>query len=494
MARSLIQKLGGFFAIAWIGIIAAIVFAQRIIQLPIRISLNYNEGWNAYHAAHAFGPETLYPSLSASFSNNYPPASFYIVGGLGQIIGDNIIAGRIISLLSLGAIALGIAWIITNRSKQITLGVFTGLFFLVTFGNYFSKYVAINDPQMLAHAIQMGALVWIMKQSAEEKTIVSITGPSLLVGASLLVKHNLLALPAAIALWLFIYKRRSAFVFAAIVTAVIVVSFAFFHLIYGPNFLIGLLKAPRTYTLLGGLVRINRWLAPQGWLVGLGLMVVARQWRNRDVQLIGLFAGFSVCLGLAIAGGAGINYNAIFDLTISLCLLSGWALMSLDSGLLNRVNTGVSTQSRTTWRLSEQQLAGITALSLIFLLLLPTKLQTLITIESTTPALTAQATEDIALIAKTEGAIVCEELAMCYFAGKPIALDLFNFGQKLRTGVVSEAEWIHQIESKEFSLLYLKRDSRLLTASTYQAIEAHYEPFRTSIYRNQNYDFFRPLT
>ncbi len=493
LTQALIQRFGGLFAIAWIGSIAAVVFTPRIFQLPIRASLNYNEGWNAYQAAHAFGPEALYPSLEATFSNNYPPLSFYVVGGLGQLIGDNIIAGRIISLLSLGAIALCIGWLVASRSKQAALGIFTGLFFLVTFGHYFSGYVAINDPQLLAHAVQMGALIWLMKQTAESNNRVSVVGPSLLIGVSLLIKHNLLALPAAIALWLFIHKRRAAFTFAALVTAIIATSFTLFHLIYGPDFLIGLLKAPRAYTLVGGLVNIQKWLAPQGWLVGLGLMVIARQWRNRDVQLIGLFAGFSVWLGVAIAGGAGINYNAVFDITISLCLLSGWALMSLSFIPPNSASKLHSTNPHTSWQLSEQQLAATLALSLIFILLLPTKLQAIATLDNTTRALATQAAEDVALISDTQSAVVCEELAMCYFAGKPLTLELFNFGQKLRAGLISEAEWIRKIEDREFSLLYLKKESRLLTDAVYQAIERHYEPFRTSTYRYLNYEFLRPV-
>ena len=488
LAQALIFRFGGLFAVAWIGTIAAVVFAQRIVQLPIRASLNYNEGWNAYQAAHAFGPEALYPSLGATFSNNYPPLSFYIVGGLGQLIGDNIIAGRIISLLALCAIALCLSWLVTNRSKQAALGAFIGLFFLVTFGHYFNGYVAINDPQLLAHAVQIGALVWLMKQTKEDSCHISAIGPSLLIGMSLLIKHNLLALPAAIALWLFIHKRRAAFTFAVVVTAIVTASFTLFHLAYGPNFLIGLLKAPRAYTLVGGLINIQKWLAPQGWLVGLGVMVIVRQWRNRDVQLVGLFAGFSVWLGVAIAGGAGINYNAVFDVTISLCLLSAWALMPLGSA-----SKLYSTKSYASWRLSKQQLAAALSLSLIFLLLLPTKLQILAKLTDTTQILAKQSAEDVALIADAQGAVVCEDLAMCYFAGKPLTLELFNFGQKLRAELISETEWIRKIENREFVLLYLKKESRLLTDAVYKAVEIHYEPFRTSTYRYLNYEFLRPV-
>ena len=74
----------------------------------------------------------------------------------------------------------------------------------------------------------------------------------MLIAFSLLIKHNLLALPAAIALWLFFYNRRSCFLFIAIVTGIIITSFSLFNIIYGPNFVIGLLGS--TARLLA-----NRW-------------------------------------------------------------------------------------------------------------------------------------------------------------------------------------------------------------------------------------------
>jgi hypothetical protein len=35
---------------------------------------------------------------------------------------------------------------------------------------------------------------------------------------------------------------------------------------------------------------------------------------------------------------------------------------------------------------------------------------------------------------QTRGPVLCEVLAVCFWAGKPMALDFFAYGQKLRTG------------------------------------------------------------
>lgn len=498
MVRSLIQRYSGLFAIGWIGVVAIIVLAERLAQIPIHVSLNYNEGWNAYQAAYAFGPEPLYPPLDALVSNNYPPLSFYIVGGIGQILGDNVIAGRWVSLLSMVAVAMGVGWLVGRRLGQSALGVFTGLFFLAAFAHYYRGYVGIDDPQMLAHALQMGVLVWLIEGwrdqarsggRADTGVSRSLVGASVLMGFSLLVKHNLLAMPAAIAIWLFMHRRRASFAFVAIVTGMVAISFGLFHLIYGPNFLTGLLEAPRTYSLLVGVANMERWLEPQGWLIGLGVFLGATQWRDLEIQLMGWFAGFSLLLGMAIAGGAGVNYNAVFDATIALCLLVGLAL-SQQANRYPLAQTNLARPSQ--WRLSSAQFAAAIALCVLFLTFLPTKLQTLSTVVADTQALRLQAAEDVALIASYEDPVICEHLAMCYFAGKPLGIELFNFGQKLRSGLISEADWIEQVESQAFSLFYMKKDSELLTKPVYQAISAYYEPFRLTTYRNYDYEFWRP--
>ena len=54
----------------------------------------YNEGWNAYHGLNAVsGGGDLYADAGSLLSNNYAPLSFFIIGWLGQAIGDNIMQG-----------------------------------------------------------------------------------------------------------------------------------------------------------------------------------------------------------------------------------------------------------------------------------------------------------------------------------------------------------------------------------------------------------------
>src|ERR1700742_3158346 len=87
-------------AVVWIS--AAVGPAYALFRW---IPNGYNEGWNAYWAQVAWHGGCLYPALDSPVSNNYPPLSFYIVGALGSLLGNNIFAGRLLALISLLTVA-----------------------------------------------------------------------------------------------------------------------------------------------------------------------------------------------------------------------------------------------------------------------------------------------------------------------------------------------------------------------------------------------------
>jgi len=74
-----------------------------VAALGKQIPLDPNEGWNAYHAQSAMSGGVLYPGQGSFLFNNYPPVSFYVVGTLGRVVGDQIVAGRIVTQVKSGA-------------------------------------------------------------------------------------------------------------------------------------------------------------------------------------------------------------------------------------------------------------------------------------------------------------------------------------------------------------------------------------------------------
>ncbi len=87
--------------LAWAGpvllaLVALPLLGRDIAAIGAQVPLDPNEGWNAAHALRAMAGQPLYPPPGALLVNNYPPLSFYVVGALGRISGDTIMAGRLV--------------------------------------------------------------------------------------------------------------------------------------------------------------------------------------------------------------------------------------------------------------------------------------------------------------------------------------------------------------------------------------------------------------
>jgi 4-amino-4-deoxy-L-arabinose transferase-like glycosyltransferase len=159
-AQYMLSRHGRVSAVVLLCVVTVLLLLQPLIELPQRISNDYNEGWNAYHADRALGGKILYPQYTDLIANNYPPVSFYLVGSIGRMIGDNIIAGRLVALLSLVGVAVSVA-VIVHLIGGSWFGSFIGAVFLVGYmAARHSQYVATNDPQWLGHAVMMAG--WVL--------------------------------------------------------------------------------------------------------------------------------------------------------------------------------------------------------------------------------------------------------------------------------------------------------------------------------------------
>ncbi|MBM3857880.1 MAG: glycosyltransferase family 39 protein, partial [Verrucomicrobia bacterium] len=146
----------------------SLVYPVRCIPWNVMIC-GPNEGWNAYFQEAAMKGKGLYPSPDQFITNNYPPLSFYAVGFVGNFLGDNILAGRWIAFFSLLTIAFFIFKIIRELGGEPLAGLLGASFFVATMGLFFERYVAMNDPQLLAQSIMIGAFFLFLKAVKEKK-------------------------------------------------------------------------------------------------------------------------------------------------------------------------------------------------------------------------------------------------------------------------------------------------------------------------------------
>src|SRR5256714_2512172 len=194
--------------IEWMLYVTAIwSFAWPVYRAFLNVEIQPNEGWNAYFADAAMGKMPLYPSADKLITNNYPPLSFYIVGLVGRLVGDPVLAGRLLSLLAVVAIATAIALSVRRLGGSGMAARISAAFFVATMSRFFMSYVGMNEPQLLSEAIMaFGFLGFLIARSNDRGYV----GPVLVMALASFVKHKIIAMPVTGFLWLALYRRREA--------------------------------------------------------------------------------------------------------------------------------------------------------------------------------------------------------------------------------------------------------------------------------------------
>jgi hypothetical protein len=70
----------------------------------------------------------------------------------------------------------------------------------------------------------------------------------------------------------------------------------------------------------------------------------------------------------------------------------------------------------------------------------------------------ANAAAGIDLLRRYDGHVVCENLSLCYWAGKTFEVDVFNTGQKLFKGVLNETAFLEPIDAQRYAVIQLDHE------------------------------------
>ncbi|WP_295855554.1 glycosyltransferase family 39 protein [Tardiphaga sp.] len=451
---------GGWFsdrAVAVTGIaVFAVVTALYLIlpfwSLGLHIPLNPNEGWNALQSERALGPGALYPDGDAFFFNNYPPLSFYIVGLFGQAIGDNILAGRILSLIATFVIAGNIVWIVRNLGGSSRYAIFAGLLFLGILSKSYTLYVGVDDPQLLAHAV-MSAGFAVFTGSRPGRGRLAAAA-ALMVTAGM-IKHNIFAMPLAATTWLLVNDRRAAERWVIYAATCLVAAFALCWLSYGAAFF-DQLGSPRSYSLYR-VVTLLGWI--QGFIIPLVVWAIfaARVQSDSRVSLVNHLLAAGAIAFAVTRTGEGVSVNSFFDWIIGASIATGLVLSRL-AEMPNIERYGVV-----------RMRAVIVGLLCLRLIVLPqnelVKIVLGTELAASTRAQDHNALLDIALMRQLAGPAICEELTLCYWSGHPSAYDEFNAGQAFKTRARDINVLRQQITAGRYRLIQLAHNSPLLDAT-----------------------------
>ncbi|NPD67617.1 hypothetical protein HN018_18400 [Lichenicola cladoniae] len=404
-----------------------------VLTIPLHIPINYNEGWNAGFDTRAVIPGSgpLYPGAGSFVFNNYPPLGFFIVGAAGRFLfGDMIIAGRVVSLLALLA-AAGCMGLSIRRLGGTTRSAIAASLLLMLFAcSFYRTYVAMDDPQWLAHAMMLASLAVLLRGgtlTGAEPGALSLSRTSQVAAAALLmvaggfVKHNLVALPLSVTLWLIWLNRPIAIVWVIAAATGIGLGLGLMHGLFGSAAFTDIVHHRRIFRVHLLTHSISR-LAPLLPAAAIICIMLRRCRAGHGAVLIALFAAIALVTGVVQRMGEGVYYNAHFETVIAVCLGFGVVLApAFDRPLQWR-----------RWRFGPGALLVVAALPIIGAT--PWHLPLAWHDISDRSARQAAWQPLVTRIAGTDGVVGCEMLSLCYWAGKAFTVDVFNLTQDAISG------------------------------------------------------------
>ncbi len=446
-----------------LGLTCFILLYPPILQAFYKVPTAYNEGWNVAHALAAMAGDNIYHYPDKYFINNYPPLYFYISGAAGEIFGDYIFPARALSVISLLCIAMFIFAITRSLTKQTKPALFSALLFGALMGANYGIYVGINDPQLMANAFSCAALTSFILLPTQKKTLLLVALLCLISG---LIKHNLINIPIAISLFIFV-RHRHLFIYWIILCGTLLgLSLAIILALYGSHFFDSFISE-RSFSIFRMFARSELYLTGLAVPLAFYAATLLLPSQNKFKLLLSSYFFTSLITGIFFSGGAGVSYNIVFDVCIALSILCALNLHQLFLLL-------------PTDRIKRDMSLALTSLALAISAFLTLPLQAINSLELINTLKTKeQATaEDITFLAENDSPAICETMSLCYWAGIPIEYDAFNVGQAMLKNKVLAKEILEKINSKHYSVI------QLLITNDHWNKERFPESFIAAVYKN----------
>jgi hypothetical protein len=430
-----------------LGVMVLAAVAADVLLALFHIPLDPREGWNAYHADAVFSG-ALYPRPPSMLYNNYPPLSFLVAGATGKLTGDNIIAGRVIALLSTAVTAFVIRAMARAMGCGRSESIFAALLFLAS-PWLLSEFGGIDDPQMLGQAIGSAGFALLV---ADNERRFTWAGALLLVLAGF-VKPIFLSQPLALLIWFAIADRRSAIRFAAFGLAYTATGVAATDWLFGTG-LVAHIVSSRVYDLSATVSHPGTWLLT-GLVPLAASLYLLRISHDRYAQLCAIYAVVALICGAFFSGGEGVGGNAMFDASIAVSL--GAAVF------VNRMRRGATPPKWLGDRAAVfVALISTAALGLDFVAQTTARISDLrygnsFFVQTSSPRQTVLA--DIQFLGGRSGATLCETLALCYWANKAPEVDAFNLTQAFKRHSRKEQDLVGLLDNRHYATVELDRRS-----------------------------------
>ena len=415
----------------------------NLISAGFTFDINYNEGWNVYNTARLIRGEVIYDDNYWRI-NNYPIGSFLIVAGASLLFQNLLLSGRLVALVSFAAIGIFGA-LATRRFGGAGPNAVFGAACAMGFSYLVApNWIIADDPQTLGEAIMLGALVTYIARIPDHRSLLCT---ALLVVFGGFVKHNLVAIPAAITLDLATRAPRRLLFWFGCCTAFAAGLLGLTQLVAGGNFFDHLFS-PRVFSWYGARYHLMKYLRLFKFPLA-AVALGARPILTGDRMILTVWGVATIGIATILSGFEGTSYNMFQDAAVFLGIAAGVMMSELRK------------------REITSRFAGVLSLVLPFLIAEP--------ILARVPEIAVQAYHiraivdadrkrqalflaDAEYIAERHGSAICENLLLCYVAGQPFILDPFNSRQYMLSGRLDQAELVRRIAAHEFAVIQLRAD------------------------------------
>jgi len=418
-----------------------LITAGRLYRSTMLLQVSYNEGWNALHAASFFHGGPLYYPSSGLVWNNYPPLSFIMVSWVMHIIPDAIFAGRALAAAAIIGIVALIMLILSTTVRSGRVAAVAGGLTFFSYMTIHDRGAGVDDPQVLCIAVLLLGLYIKLRLGARPAADIL---SALVMAAGLFIKHNYIALPLALGIWLLIYDRKAALRFIATGLAAGLCGLLAAWIAFGPDFFANLL-APRYWSLALGARQVLDWLGPLMPLLILAAIPIALYPRDRTILLFGGYGIAAFVVGCLVSLGEGTSGSAVYEVVIAASLAIGFLLARLGQP------PALPYAYLRVWVIVAAALSTALTPDLYAtkdVLLLPSWLNVQRQRESET-------LKAVRFIAAQPWPVLCWTPAHCYWAGKSFELDWFNFGQAVQMRQKPLSDLTDRIRSGYYSSIEL---------------------------------------
>jgi hypothetical protein len=285
--------------------------------------------------AQRLGEGTLYPPLydGESFGGTrYMPIPIVLHGGLGLLLGDYLVAGKLIAYVLMAALVVVVVLVLRRERCPFPVAALCAATLLVTGAGLTAGTWIRHDT--LPVILQLVAVA-LVAGSTSRKTLV---GAAALCALALAAKLSAIWAPLAIGLWLLVRERSRLATFAAAYLGLAVVILGIFEAITRGRLTDNVVELGfsgargfESFDWEQARLRLifGEGLGPVRLLVALALLLVAPAVWRRRLTLFELSLVVSLAVLAVVLADRGTNSNQLLDLQVLSVIVLGAAWTSL---------------------------------------------------------------------------------------------------------------------------------------------------------------------